>query len=156
MRDNLRGIILMVASMAGFAIEDMFVKWAAADLPTGQILLALAAGGAPVFILLARRQGEVLSRTLIAEQVWDMNFDSDTNVVEVAIRRLRRSTLRHQIDWASLKQAYRDAYACVREDPQRYQRMSVAAIERMRGHCSQAVARERLAEFLDAESRGPQ
>ncbi len=40
--------------------------------------------------LLARRQGEVLPRTLIAEQVWDMNFDSDTNVVEVAIRRLRR------------------------------------------------------------------
>ena len=39
--------------------------------------------------LLMRRQGEVLSRTFIAEQVWDMNFDSDTNVVEVAIRRLR-------------------------------------------------------------------
>lgn len=39
--------------------------------------------------LLMRRQGEVLSRTLIAEQVWDMNFDSDTNVVEVAMRRLR-------------------------------------------------------------------
>jgi two-component system copper resistance phosphate regulon response regulator CusR len=39
--------------------------------------------------LLARRAGEVLSRTLIAEQVWDMNFDSDTNVVDVHIRRLR-------------------------------------------------------------------
>lgn len=39
--------------------------------------------------LLMRRQGEVLSRTYIASQVWDMNFDSDTNVVEVAIRRLR-------------------------------------------------------------------
>ena len=39
--------------------------------------------------LLARRQGEVLSRTLISEQVWDMNFDSDTNVVDVAVRRLR-------------------------------------------------------------------
>ncbi|WP_297379789.1 heavy metal response regulator transcription factor [Roseateles chitinivorans] len=39
--------------------------------------------------LLMRRKGEVLSRTEIAEQVWDMNFDSDTNVVEVAIRRLR-------------------------------------------------------------------
>lgn len=41
--------------------------------------------------LLARRTGQVLSRTLIAEQVWDMNFDSDTNVVDVAIRRLRRN-----------------------------------------------------------------
>jgi two-component system copper resistance phosphate regulon response regulator CusR len=39
--------------------------------------------------LLARRQGEVLSRSLIADQVWDMNFDSDTNVVDVAVRRLR-------------------------------------------------------------------
>jgi len=39
--------------------------------------------------LLARRRGEVLSRRLIAAQVWDMNFDSDTNVVDVAIRRLR-------------------------------------------------------------------
>lgn len=40
--------------------------------------------------LLVRRRGEVLSRTLIAEQVWDMHFDSDTNVVDVAVRRLRR------------------------------------------------------------------
>ncbi|MBI4742861.1 MAG: heavy metal response regulator transcription factor [Betaproteobacteria bacterium] len=39
--------------------------------------------------LFLRRQGEVLSRSFIASQVWDMNFDSDTNVIEVAIRRLR-------------------------------------------------------------------
>jgi two-component system copper resistance phosphate regulon response regulator CusR len=39
--------------------------------------------------LLARKSGEALSRTLIAEQVWDMNFDSDTNVVDVHVRRLR-------------------------------------------------------------------
>jgi two-component system copper resistance phosphate regulon response regulator CusR len=39
--------------------------------------------------LFARRAGEVLSRTLIAEQVWDMNFDSDTNVVDVHVGRLR-------------------------------------------------------------------
>lgn len=40
--------------------------------------------------LLVRREGEVLSRTQIASQVWDMNFDSDTNVVDVAVRRLRQ------------------------------------------------------------------
>ena len=40
--------------------------------------------------LLARRTGEVLSRTFIAEQVWDMNFDSDSNVVDVHVRRLRK------------------------------------------------------------------
>lgn len=39
--------------------------------------------------LLLRRQGEVLPKSLIASQVWDMNFESDTNVIEVAIRRLR-------------------------------------------------------------------
>ena len=38
--------------------------------------------------LLVRRAGEVLSRTVIAEAVWDMNFDSDTNVVDVSVRRL--------------------------------------------------------------------
>jgi two-component system copper resistance phosphate regulon response regulator CusR len=42
-----------------------------------------------LLLLLAQRQGEVLSRTRIAEQVWDMNFDSDTNVVDVVVRRLR-------------------------------------------------------------------
>jgi two-component system copper resistance phosphate regulon response regulator CusR len=44
------------------------------------------------FLLLAlfvRRAGEVLSRTLIAERVWDMSFDSGTNVVDVHVRRLR-------------------------------------------------------------------
>lgn len=56
-RDNLRGILLMVAAMAGFAIEDMFIKWAAADLPTGQILLMLGVAGTPVFALMARRGG---------------------------------------------------------------------------------------------------
>ena len=39
--------------------------------------------------LLVRRRGEVLPRSLIASQVWDINFDSDTNVIDVAIRRLR-------------------------------------------------------------------
>jgi len=39
--------------------------------------------------LLMRRQGEVLSRAVILDQVWDMNFDSETNVVDVAIHRLR-------------------------------------------------------------------
>lgn len=51
--------------------------------------LELTAKEFSLLTLLLRRRGEVLSRTVIAEQVWDMNFDSDTNVVEVAVRRLR-------------------------------------------------------------------
>lgn len=64
------------------------------DLPRQRV----SRGGRPIRLtskefallsLLARRTGEVLSRTLIAELVWDLNFDSDTNVVEVMVRRLR-------------------------------------------------------------------
>lgn len=51
--------------------------------------LTLSAREFNLLHLLMRRQGEVLSRAEIASQVWDMNFDSDTNVVDVAIRRLR-------------------------------------------------------------------
>jgi heavy metal response regulator len=51
--------------------------------------LDLTAKEFTLLALFLRRSGEVLSRTEIAEQVWDMNFDSETNVVEVAIRRLR-------------------------------------------------------------------
>lgn len=36
-----------------------------------------------------KRSGEVLSRTVIAEQVWDINFDTNTNIIDVAIKRLR-------------------------------------------------------------------
>lgn len=64
------------------------------DLPRHKAIRAgqrldLTAQEFTLLALLLRRQGEVLSRTLIAEQIWDMNFDSDTNVVEVAIKRLR-------------------------------------------------------------------
>ncbi|MDZ4134032.1 MAG: DMT family transporter [Paracoccaceae bacterium] len=55
--DNLRGILLMIGAMACFALEDMFVKWAAVGLPTGQILLFLGFLGAPVFAALAARRG---------------------------------------------------------------------------------------------------
>lgn len=44
--------------------------------------------GFTLLVLLLRRRGEVLSRTVLAEQVWDIHFDSDTNVADVAVRRL--------------------------------------------------------------------
>lgn len=55
----------------------------------GTVRLELTAKEFSLLTLLLRRQGEVLSRTVLAEQVWDMHFDSETNVVEVAVRRLR-------------------------------------------------------------------
>lgn len=64
------------------------------DLPRrratrGGVRLDLTAKEFALLELLVRHQGEAMSRTIIAEQVWDVNFDSDFNVLEVAIRRLR-------------------------------------------------------------------
>lgn len=55
----------------------------------GAVRLDLTPKEFALLVLLMRRQGEVLSRTEIAEQVWDMQFDSGTNVIDVAVRRLR-------------------------------------------------------------------
>ncbi len=64
-KDNLRGIILMVAAMGGFAIEDMFIKWAAVGVPTGQILLMLGVLGTPIFAWMARREGAGVVSALV-------------------------------------------------------------------------------------------
>lgn len=55
----------------------------------GRQQLLLTSKEFALLALLVRRNGEILARATIAEQVWDMNFDSDTNYVEVAVRRLR-------------------------------------------------------------------
>jgi two-component system, OmpR family, copper resistance phosphate regulon response regulator CusR len=54
----------------------------------GKVILLTAKEFALLWLLM-RRQGEILPRAIIASQVWDMNFNSDTNVVDSAIRRLR-------------------------------------------------------------------
>jgi drug/metabolite transporter (DMT)-like permease len=56
--DNLRGILLMVVSMALFGLEDMFLKWAAASLPVGEIILVSGLFGVAVFVLMAWREGD--------------------------------------------------------------------------------------------------
>lgn len=56
----------------------------------GGMSLDLTAKEFQLLALLLRRRGEVLTRTTISEQVWGINFDSDTNIVDVAIRRLRK------------------------------------------------------------------
>ncbi|ARU86599.1 glycosyltransferase [Pseudomonas sp. M30-35] len=67
--------------------------------------------------------------------------------------RIAYRTLRQQIDWQSLKEAYRAAYRCVNEQPEHYQQLAQNAIKRMKKHCSRAVATERLLGFLQAEQR---
>ena len=70
-------------------IADLEVHLLRRRVERGGQRIDLTAKEYALLLLLLRRTGEVMSRTLIAEHVWDMNFDSDTNVVEVAVRRLR-------------------------------------------------------------------
>jgi two-component system, OmpR family, copper resistance phosphate regulon response regulator CusR len=71
-------------------IADLEIDFMRQRASRGGARLDLTAKEFVLLSLLIRRKGEVLSRLFIAEQVWDYNFDSDANVVDVAIRRLRR------------------------------------------------------------------
>jgi len=71
-------------------IADLRIDLLGAKAYRGPTRLDLAPKEFALLSLLARRQGEVLSRLVIAEQVWEIPFESDSNVVDVAIRRLRR------------------------------------------------------------------
>jgi two-component system copper resistance phosphate regulon response regulator CusR len=70
-------------------IANLQVDLLARKASRGGVRIDLTAKEFSLLAVLARRQGEILSKTAIAELVWDMNFDSNTNVVEVAIKRLR-------------------------------------------------------------------
>lgn len=58
--DDLKGSLLMVASMAGFAVEDLFIKFAARQMPVGQVMAIMGFAGALVFALMAARRGEAM------------------------------------------------------------------------------------------------
>lgn len=76
--ENLTGILLMLAAMALFAIEDLFLKWAAVGLPLGQIILISGALGAPVFMAMAWRSGhgifvkDALHPAVLARNIGEM------------------------------------------------------------------------------------
>jgi len=72
------------------SIEDLEIDMKRHHAARGGKILDLTPKEFSLLVFLTQRTGEVLSRTLIAEQVWDMNFDGDTNVVDVAIGRLRK------------------------------------------------------------------
>ena len=71
------------------AVGDLEIDPRKRRVSRGDSKIDLTAKEFALLDCLVRNCGEVMSRTLIAEQVWDMNFDSDTNVVDVAMRRLR-------------------------------------------------------------------
>jgi len=74
-----------VALRAGDLVIDLLAR----KVTRRGLRIDLTAKEFALLAVLARRQGDILSKTAIAELVWDMNFDSNTNVVEVAIKRLR-------------------------------------------------------------------
>ena len=70
-------------------VADLTLNPRRGDAQRGGQNLGLTRQEFQLLSLLLRRKGEVLSRSFIAEQVWDMNFDCGTNAVDVAVRRLR-------------------------------------------------------------------
>jgi two-component system copper resistance phosphate regulon response regulator CusR len=72
-----------------FRVGDLEIDILRQRATRGNTRLDLTPKEFALLSLLARRAGQVLSRTSIAEQVWDLNFDSETNVVDVHVRRLR-------------------------------------------------------------------
>jgi two-component system copper resistance phosphate regulon response regulator CusR len=74
---------------AQLSVADLQVNLIARKAWRGGTRIDLTAKEFALLTALAWRQGEILSKTAIAELVWDMNFDSKTNVVEVAVKRLR-------------------------------------------------------------------
>ncbi len=83
------GIVDQPPETTKLNLADLEVDLVRRKASRGGQSLALTAKEFTLLVLLLRRQGEVFSRASLAEQVWDMNFDSNTNMVEVAIRRLR-------------------------------------------------------------------
>jgi two-component system copper resistance phosphate regulon response regulator CusR len=84
-----RGAGGTVQSATELRLADLQVDLVSRKVFRADKRLDLTAKEFSLLSLLLRRGGQILSRTTLAEQVWDMNFDSDTNVVEVAVRRLR-------------------------------------------------------------------
>ena len=70
-------------------ITDLKMDIAKRTVSRGGQIIKLTAKEFALLQFFLERQGEVLPRSVIASQVWDINFDSDTNVIDVAIRRLR-------------------------------------------------------------------
>ncbi|MGF6919352.1 heavy metal response regulator transcription factor [Paraburkholderia sp. 40] len=70
-------------------VSDMEIDLVRRRVRRGNVRIELTAQEFALLKLLAERQGEVLTRAFVTSHVWDINFDSDTNIVDVAVKRLR-------------------------------------------------------------------
>lgn len=93
--NNIHGILLVIAAMAGFTIEDMFIKQLTATLPVGQVLVILGIGSATIFLLLARVRGHrvfmraawrpVFLARALAEAVSALSFVTALALVDISV-----------------------------------------------------------------------
>lgn len=79
-----------VARPEHIIVDDLVIDLIKHKATRNSSRLELTAKEFDLLVLLAQHQGEVLTRTFIAERVWDIHFDSNTNVIDVAIKRLRK------------------------------------------------------------------
>ena len=84
-----RGASLSSQPLTSLRLGDLEVDLARRKASRAGRRLDLSPKEFTLLTVMLRRHGEVLSRTVLAEQVWDLNFDSETNVIDVAVRRLR-------------------------------------------------------------------
>ncbi|WP_375753436.1 heavy metal response regulator transcription factor [Vibrio sp. HN007] len=70
-------------------VSDLSIDLLKRIVQRGSDTISVTAKEFSLLELFLRKRGEVLSRSLIASMVWDMNFDSDTNVIDAAVKRLR-------------------------------------------------------------------
>ena len=82
-----RGATVIVESQ--FQIADLSLDLVTRRVTRGSVKITLTSKEFTLLEFFIRHTGEVLPRSLIASQVWDMNFDSDTNAIDVAVKRLR-------------------------------------------------------------------
>ncbi len=84
-----RGASLSSQPLTSLRLGDLEVDLARRKASRAGRRLDLSPKEFTLLTVMLRRHGEVLSRTVLAEQVWDLNFDSETNAIDVAVRRLR-------------------------------------------------------------------
>ncbi len=82
-----RGTAVIVESQ--FQVADLTLDLVSRRVTRSGVKIILTSKEFSLLEFFIRHKGEVLPRSLIASQVWDMNFDSDTNVIDVAVKRLR-------------------------------------------------------------------
>ncbi|WP_261859151.1 heavy metal response regulator transcription factor [Photobacterium sanguinicancri] len=88
-KNALRHQIGHTKTETSLSIADLSLDLLKRTVRRGGDTISLTAKEFSLLELFLNKKGEVLSRTLIASTIWDMNFDSDTNVIDVAVKRLR-------------------------------------------------------------------